>query len=233
MVALVLAAALVGYLTVITPLLGKHTYDRLARTRDRDPDALGRTYRLWITETWAIAAVALITAHLAGLGPEQIGLSLGSDPAYTAALLGGMVLAVAGVAVAQRRGLRLPAPAPGASALLPRTAKERRQAIALSITAGVCEELIFRGVLIGLGAHVLGLPLPVAAGLSLAVFVFGHLYQGWKSMLVVALLGLVLTFAYLRTGGLLLPIAMHILIDVRGLVLSPADGPREAAAVRG
>ena len=61
---------------------------------------------------------------------------------------------------------------------------------ALAVTAGVCEEIVFRGLLIAVGVHVLGLPLPVAAGLALALFAIGHLYQGPRGMIAVTLFGL-------------------------------------------
>lgn len=233
---LVLAAALVGYLTVVTPWLGRHTYERLVRDRDRDPGALVRMFRLWIGDTWAITAVALAVVWLTPeLDAARIGITLGTNASLVVAMLGGMALTVALVALAARLGRPLPTPSPGAfTALLPRTAAERRYALGLAVTAGVGEEIVYRGVLIGLGTHVLGLPVPVAAGLALAVFVLGHLYQGRTGMLVVTLGGLVFTFAYLYTGSLLLPIALHVLIDIRSLLFTRHDSSSSAPApVRG
>ncbi len=92
----------------------------------------------------------------------------------------------------------------------------------MAVTAGVCEEIVYRGLLIAFGVGVLGLSTTAAAALALAVFVAGHFYQGWKGMVVVALLGFWLTTVYLSTGSLLLPILVHVMIDVRGLVCMPA-----------
>ena len=53
------------------------------------------------------------------------------------------------------------------------------------------------------------------------MFVAGHLYQGWRGMLPVTLAGFGPDHLYLRTGSLLMPILLHALIDLRGLVFTP------------
>lgn len=234
----VLAAALVGYLVVVTPSLGKRTYDRLVRDRDRDPGALVRLYRLWIGETWAVTAVALVVAWLTpGLDAARIGLRLDGGTSLIVGALAGLVLGMAISALAARKapGGGLPFwPSPRATAvayaaLLPRTSAERWHAVAMSVTAGVCEEIVYRGVLIALGTHLLGLPVPAAAALALAVFVIGHLYQGVRGMVMVAVAGISLTLLYLNTGSLLLPVLVHIAVDLRSLAFPPHGEPREAA----
>lgn len=89
------------------------------------------------------------------------------------------------------------------------------------MTAGVTEEIVYRGLLIAVGMGAFGLSENVAALAALAVFVAGHLYQGWRGMLAVTLIGFGLTALYLRTGSLLMPILLHALIDLRGLLLFP------------
>ncbi|MEV4182801.1 CPBP family intramembrane glutamic endopeptidase [Streptosporangium canum] len=228
---LVLAVVLVGYLAVVSPLLGKRSYDKLARTRDQDPMAYRRMFTFWSAELWALAAVALLVVAVEpGLDAAGIGLVI-KEPLDTAlgAIVGFLVAATAVVLVFKwlaAKGKFVPGrqAAPDRQAvshLLPRTPAERWYAAGLSVTAGITEEIVYRGLLIAVGMGALGLSKEVAAVCALAVFVVGHLYQGWRGMLVVTLLGAALTSLYLRSGSLLLPILLHALIDLRGLVFAP------------
>ena len=69
-----------------------------------------------------------------------------------------------------------------------------------------------RGVVVLLWLH----------AVALALFAVAHVYQGWRHMLMTLLPGYALTALYLSTGSLLLPVLVHVLIDVCGLVLTPA-----------
>lgn len=72
--------------------------------------------------------------------------------------------------------------------LLPRTYGEMAAWVALSVTAGFCEELIFRGYL---QRQFLALTGKVEAAVVLQALVFGaaHLYQGWKGAVTIAVYG--------------------------------------------
>ncbi|MFF3444055.1 CPBP family intramembrane glutamic endopeptidase [Streptosporangium sp. NPDC002721] len=225
---LFVSAVLVVYLAFVSPLLGKRTYDRLAHSRDRDPMAYRRMCAFWCVELWALAAVALfVVAGEPGLDAADIGLVVKEPPdEILGMIVGFLVTATVGALVLRRLAAR-GKPVPGQEAvvhLLPRTTAERWYAAGLSVTAGVTEEIVYRGLLIAVGMGAFGLSEEVAAFAALAVFVAGHLYQGWRGMLAVTLVGFALTSLYLRTGSLLLPILLHVLIDLRGLLLSP--GPR-------
>jgi uncharacterized protein len=222
---LVLVVVLVGYLAVVSPLLGKRSYDKLGRTRDQDPTAYRRMFTFWSAELWVLAVVALLVVAVEpGLDAASIGLVI-KESLDTAlgAIVGFLVAATVVVLVSRRlaaKGKLIPG-RQAASHLLPRTTAERWYAAGLSVTAGITEEIVYRGLLIAVGMGALGLSKEVAAVGALAVFVAGHLYQGWRGMLVVTLLGATLTSLYLRSGSLLLPILLHALIDLRGLVFSP------------
>ncbi|MBB6250237.1 CPBP family intramembrane glutamic endopeptidase [Nitrospirillum iridis] len=105
-------------------------------------------------------------------------------------------------------------------ALLPRNGAERLWAAALSVNAGVTEELAFRLLLPLLITLVTGNP-GVAFILSGAAFGLVHLYQGWAGVLATTLAGAVLSLLYLATGSLLAPILLHIAIDMFGLLVQP------------
>jgi membrane protease YdiL (CAAX protease family) len=98
--------------------------------------------------------------------------------------------------------------------LLPANRREFIYFVCLSITAGLTEELLYRGFLIyAFGAYV---NIPVAAVLSSAFFGLGHGYQGISGMMKTTLLGLVMALLYLGSGTLLLPMVLHACLDIQG-----------------
>jgi CAAX protease family protein len=73
-------------------------------------------------------------------------------------------------------------------ALLPQTTAEMAAYIGLSVTAGFCEEFLFRGYL--QRQFLAWTRLPAAAVvLQALVFGFGHLYQGWRNAVAIAVYG--------------------------------------------
>jgi len=72
--------------------------------------------------------------------------------------------------------------------LLPRSLLEILLWIALSITAGVTEELVFRGYLQQQLRAISGRLTAAVIGQGM-VFGFAHSYQGWKQVLVISVLG--------------------------------------------
>jgi membrane protease YdiL (CAAX protease family) len=78
--------------------------------------------------------------------------------------------------------------AKAASFLLPKSAAEVALWIPLAVTAGFCEEMMFRGYL---QRQFLALTGNVPASIALQGIVFGgaHLYQGWKGVAVITVYG--------------------------------------------
>jgi CAAX protease family protein len=100
------------------------------------------------------------------------------------------------------------------AAVLPHTPAEYRLFLAVSITAGVCEELLFRGYFFAMTSH--WLTLAGSAIVSAVVFGLGHAYQGWTGIVKTTVVGLVLGAIYIATGSLVWPMILHALIDVQG-----------------
>jgi membrane protease YdiL (CAAX protease family) len=103
---------------------------------------------------------------------------------------------------------------------LPRSPSERLVWVAVSIHAGVCEEIIYRGFLPWYLSHhvsLFGFTLPYigAAIISLILFSLGHLYQGRVGALVAGFMGIILALLYALTGNLFASVVLHILFDVR------------------
>jgi membrane protease YdiL (CAAX protease family) len=95
--------------------------------------------------------------------------------------------------------------------LLPHTKHEFDMFIAASITAGVCEEFLFRGFFIVILAPKLGW-WPSAA-LGVALFGALHAYQGKAGIVRTALVGALMTFVLVATQSLVTAMALHTLID--------------------
>lgn len=94
---------------------------------------------------------------------------------------------------------------------LPRNNKELKIFYGLSVTAGIAEEIIFRGFLIWYLA--MFMPLWLAAIASAVLFGICHSYQGVSGTFRTGFAGLIMTGLYLLSGSIWLPIVAHILGD--------------------
>ena len=95
--------------------------------------------------------------------------------------------------------------------LLPHTRREYLWFLSLSATAGVCEELLYRGYLAWFLTPWLG-----TAGAFIAVialFGIGHAYQGTKGAIRATLAGAVMTLIVVATGWLVPAMIVHALVD--------------------
>jgi uncharacterized protein len=98
-----------------------------------------------------------------------------------------------------------------AEPLLPHTIVEHRLFWLVSLTAGVCEELFFRGFLIWYLMAWMG---PLAAVLlSSAIFGMGHIYLGWAQAPRTGLVGLALAFLALGSASLFPAMLLHAAMD--------------------
>jgi membrane protease YdiL (CAAX protease family) len=111
----------------------------------------------------------------------------------------------------------------------PATWTERRWWVFICITAGVCEETLFRGFLLHyLYVFPWTLNLTVALVISSAIFGLNHLYGGISGVVSSAVTGFLFGLLFLLTGNLLLPMVLHAVTDLRMLaILRPpaAAGP--------
>ncbi|MEV0623724.1 CPBP family intramembrane glutamic endopeptidase [Nonomuraea sp. NPDC050404] len=216
----VLAGILVGYLAIVAPLIGR----RAAARQESERPSPSRVLPLSIAEQWSMAAVALLVVGLSpSLDLAGVGIRQPDDPALTYGIAFALPIAMVPLVLFMRWLVRNGGKVPGSdaySSLLPRTAGERWLAGGAAVSAGICEELVYRGLFIALGTS-LGLSPPAAAAVAVAVFMLGHLYQGWSGALLSLLAGVAFTGLYLRTGSLIAPIVVHVLVDLRSLLFTP------------
>ncbi len=106
---------------------------------------------------------------------------------------------------------------------LPFTGAERVLFAAVSLTAGICEEVLYRGFLYHYFRDFWHWGVVAAVVVAAIAFGLAHGYQGIAGIVATALIGAVMAVLYLGTGTLLLPMIFHAFIDLRVLLLPMPD----------
>jgi sodium transport system permease protein len=88
---------------------------------------------------------------------------------------------------------------------------------AFALTAGICEEILFRGVMAGL----LRRYWPTATVSLVVGALFGLFHFSIYRIIPTGVLGVLLTYLFLRTGNLIYPMIMHTLQNGTALTLGP------------
>jgi membrane protease YdiL (CAAX protease family) len=115
---------------------------------------------------------------------------------------------------------------PSVRMILPATPREFRAFVAVAVTAGLCEEVLFRGFLFWFFSALL--PYPAAILAAIAVFGIGHAYLGMRDVLLTATVGAIALGLYLLTGSLVASIAVHMTLDLaNGLIGYTAFGDEQ------
>jgi len=102
--------------------------------------------------------------------------------------------------------------------VMPRTRSELCLFGGASLTAGFCEEFLYRGYIIWLFAPWLGWW--GAAALSIPLFASVHAYQGWNGMIRTAILGTLFVLIVALLNSLWPAIALHIVVDLGAGILA-------------
>lgn len=96
---------------------------------------------------------------------------------------------------------------------MPQSAAERRWWLAVSVLAGVSEEITWRGVQTVLLAAIVAPPF-VAMLICAVLFGVAHFVQGWKSAAVISLFAVGFHALVWLTGSLYLAMLVHVAYDV-------------------
>ena len=183
-----------------------------------DPRARSRIYVRTAIEEWVLtlAAVALSIAGRRSLGALWL-----LPPVGWRAWVGfGLVLGYGVLMLLQARAIeakpaslaRLRDRLQPLRALIPHTPGEMRLFVPLAVTAGICEEFLFRGYLVWVLAFWIGV-LPAAIA-SMVVFGLAHGYQGGKFGFRAFATGVALGVLALVTRSVLPGMALHAAIDL-------------------
>ena len=95
---------------------------------------------------------------------------------------------------------------------LPANKEEYNWFLGVSVTAGICEEILYRGFLF----LILSTYMHYVLAIILLNIAFGllHVWSTHKNMLSAFFLGLLFSVVYMLTGSLILSILIHIMVDV-------------------
>lgn len=227
LLAAVLAHGLAAYLVLWWPFAGRFRYRRLAPRGD------ARRWSRSIRRKWAATAVLVPIAIGSQVSLAEVGVRApvewGSTLLLVFMVAGGALLVLARLQLpSQRRRLRR-VMAPFVE-LVPRPG-ERSRFVWLAVTAGVTEELLYRcfglayvhWLLPGLSTDAVVLVVSAAFGLA-------HLYQGWKNVALTGLLGMMFAYAAIDARSIVPAIIVHVLVDLRILLLTPLLRPDPSPA---
>jgi membrane protease YdiL (CAAX protease family) len=115
--------------------------------------------------------------------------------------------------------------------MLPQTPREFAIYPIAAVAGSTCEELLYRGFLIGTLTPLISTPGAVL--LSSALFGLGHAYQGWLGIVRTTLIGLSLGVAFALTSSLWWLIIAHSVANLSGVLLARrllAESPQGMAS---
>ncbi|MDH5546575.1 MAG: CPBP family intramembrane metalloprotease [Gammaproteobacteria bacterium] len=93
----------------------------------------------------------------------------------------------------------------------PTNDREMQWFVWVSLTAGICEELIYRGYMMW---YFTSMSDPwIALLITSVLFGLNHVYQGVQGVLRTAAAGAVLAYVFLLTDSLLIPMLLHAVVD--------------------
>jgi membrane protease YdiL (CAAX protease family) len=212
-------------LSVAFPVIDYVLYSRLKSTL--------QIYAWNILALWSLAGACVWITRMNYLTLNDLGERPGN--AYRTLLISGILIAIIVLLIGAQKKLRKkPSPQQLNDALdrvrrmLPKTPTERAVWIVVSLTAGICEEVLYRGWLLSLFAATLG---SVWLGLLISSIIFGfaHTYQGRNAIFGTGVIGAILGLVFIFSGSLIPGQALHAAMDLNnGLALGRVAKRAEA-----
>jgi hypothetical protein len=222
----VLSVVLAVWMTLVQPFAGRRRYRLLLERLRHDPAARLHHYRRGIVFEWVGAACVGLLAVLAHSRLRSLWPA--GDHTEVAAQVPGIIVALVAVTAIYRFGGQatrraLAVQLKPVAALLPRTPVERGMFALLAVTAGVCEEVLYRGFgIAALRWAAPGIGKPALIAVTAVAFGMAHLYQGRMGVALTGLAGAYFAWIAISTGSLLPVMAVHAVLDLRILGL-PLD----------
>jgi uncharacterized protein len=213
------------FLGVVIPWRGYTRLRKLLALPSVDTKQKVALYAVTITFQWILVGVVVWRSLVRGLTLQQLGLG---TPNWTGVIASGLFGAVfiGGLQWLNLRRIgKMEGEAPEllkklASRLLPVNFLEYLPYAALAITAGVCEEFVYRGFAIAAFSKV-GLPLWVVVILSSLLFGLAHAYQGRSGIVSTGIFGVLLAVGRLWIGSLVPVMMWHAGLDLAAGIAAP------------
>lgn len=186
---------------------------------------------------WGITALALYALRLYGLGPADVGVRATDEPWEYGA---GLIVPATFWFLSIGRNRVDPEYLRKVGRVIPIDSSDWIWFVPLSVTAGVCEEFLYRGYALTQIAAMTG-SLGLGFFLSCIAFGLAHAYQGKLGVFGAMITGALYAAVFLLTGSIIPCMIGHLVQDIfGGLALSrrlrethvesavgPACGPRE------
>jgi len=205
---------------LVHPVAGYFSFQRLLRRiaagqRVNRP----RLYGVTMVGHWLLLGIVLAIWMLADRSWATLGLGFDLDTDFAiGAILTALAVALfygqlRGIAAADAGEIRrLHRQLGRVAAIVPHNRQELGRFYLLSLTAGVVEEVLWRGYLIWyLSAF---MPLWLAGLLSAVGFGAAHAYQGIANLPRITAVGVAFVGLYLLSGSLWLPMVLHAAVDI-------------------
>ncbi len=229
--ATLLAHLSILFLIVAVPLRGLRRYQVLMRRIARHPELRSQFYLRGMLGQWLMLLPVIVVTLGLGWPAQFLGLQAPGNlwlATLIAVVLVGAFYAqifyIRHLARTDEGRAQLRDSMSGPLQMLPRTPRERGLWVLLSLTAGFCEELLYRGFMPAYLVHVFpGVNLFVAIIIAAGLFGVGHIYQKLTGVLGTGFMGLVFGLLYFLTGSLFLPVIVHALFDMRLLLVDIAS----------
>jgi hypothetical protein len=206
---------------VLFPLPDLRLYPRLERAAAAGVPGVRSRYHLMGAATlWLLAGCAVGLAVRSRLPWNDLRLGVASPVRFAAG--SAAVIAYAVLAMRQRRALlekperlrRMWEKHASAAALAPHTPAELRSFKVLAVSAGVCEEIVYRGFMIWFAGLWLGLwPAVIASSLLFGV---AHGYLGKTYVLRNSVVGFLFALVAVGSASLWPAMALHAFVDLLG-----------------
>jgi uncharacterized protein len=216
---------IVVFLGVVIPWRGHARLKKLLALPAVDTREKLALYAATIGFQWALCGVVAWRSIAHGLTAQELGLGFVGWIGNVSAGLAGAILVGGLQWLNLRRIGRMDGAAPEllrklASRLLPVTLIEYLPYSALAVTAGICEEFIYRGFLLA-ALFRAGLPVWAVVVLTSALFGLAHAYQGRAGILSTGIFGVVLALGRLAFGSLVPVMLWHAGLDLAAGIAGP------------
>lgn len=167
---------------------------------------------------WIMVGLILLSLFFNGDGIENIGLGFLDQPLWVVGLFGGSFLSLwifDNFDIPRLNLEKFRKRYKDVMFLIPTNQKEHNWAVVLSFTAGICEEIIFRGFTFWQLTQFL----PIIPSILIVnlLFTLSHFATKMKNMVFAFLFGIFWSVTFLWTGSLWLAMLMHIIIDLYSL----------------
>lgn len=202
------------------PIHGAYSYRKfLARLRAGTRESRARLYRGIHVFEWSALAVLMTTWVLLERPFAALGFRGGFGTGFLVAAA--IVVAMCVYLLVARRAVRRMSQAERQEQIdalgdlvhfLPQSKHDYRRFVGVSLTAGVVEEVVYRGFLFWYLLPVL--PMWAVIVVSALLFALGHSYQGVGGMLRVFAIGVAAGVLYALAGSIWLLIVAHALLDI-------------------